>query len=85
MQTGKDDTRSVRTLFYGRLEANMPLFLVVGEDFAPLFMHLKEKNGQKMKHMEKMWKIQGIPYIGLNFTSIGSRIYRQIGTSLILV
>ena len=24
---------------------------VVGEDFAPLFMHLKEKNGQKMKHM----------------------------------
>lgn len=55
---------------------------VVGEDFAPLFMHLKEKNGQKMKHMEKMWKIQGIPYIGLNFTSIGSRIYRQIGEIL---
>lgn len=31
-----------------------------------------------MKYMEKMWEIQGILYIQLNFVFIGSRIYMQI-------
>ena len=53
--------------------------------FCSAFYASKGEKWIKNETHGKMWKIQGIPYIGLHFTSIASRIYRHIGTSLILV